>query len=415
MAKQGETAPGQQEAAIAQIRLEDVKCAPYNPRKMNKTEFEKLKNSIKEFGCVRPLIINKRTGNLVSGHQALKAARELGMESLPALHIDVSEEREKILNIALNRISGAFDDRLLAEALKDISKGNENIFLSGLDEREIRALMETAVKQEADLKDMGAAPKRAMTGDIWKLGEHRLICGDSLDAKNVNRLFAGEKAGMIFTDPPYGVGYGSKQSISSQRGGKKWDMVLNDDKTGKDYAKFISGFLRSSREILKADASIYACSNAKHLIEMQSSFREEGVYFTMPLLIWAKEAPLINWNGYHPQYEVIIYGGEGAKPTGPNSRWFGPRNETDVWKIDRDIGNDYMHPTQKPIKLAHKAISNSSEQGEIIYDPFCGSGSTLMACEMSKRRCYMIELSPQFCDIILKRWEDYTGGKAEKL
>ena len=371
--------------------------AEYNPRQLNKDQYTQLKDSIERFGLVDPLIVNKnedRKNILVGGHQRLRIAREMGMVDIPCVEVDLKLDQEKELNIRLNKNVGEWDYDSLANYF-DVGE----LMDWGFSDNELQFYED---EPEQGLIDDDEIPEveEAITkqGDIWILGDHRLLCGDATKKEDVALLMEGKKADMVFTDPPYGVMYKSSKS-----------NAISGDLS---QATIPLSFREIINSATKNDARIYICggsNNAQMYFSLFDSYCQQ-----MPkILVWVKETFVMRPNNYHSQYEFIYFGWKGKG--GGTKYWYGDRKQSDVWQFNRDSSKDYLHPTQKPTILAEKAINYSCSPEGILYEPFAGSGSTLIACEKTNRKCYGMELDPHYCDVIVKRWEEFTGKKAERV
>jgi len=399
---------------IVTIKIEQLDPAAYNPRRdlqPGDPEYEKLKKSILEFDYIDPIIWNQRTGRVVGGHQRLKILQELGYSEIEVSVVDLPEDKEKALNLALNKISGDWDLPKLKDLLQELDNGDFDIELTGFDENEIEKLMlEFYVPEDVqdDNFDAEAEAEKIIEpttqpGDIWQLGQHRLMCGDSTNRDDVLQLMDGKMAHVVFTDPPYNVDYGNHNN-------PRWGnhrKIENDNLSEADWNKFVEGWIKNVLSI--AGGAIYICMSCKEWPNVQGSFVRLGGHWSTTI-IWAKDRFVLGRSDYHRQYEPILYGW-----TESNKHfWCGDRTQGDVWRIDRP-GSSPLHPTMKPVELVGRAINNSSKPGDIIADLFGGSGTTIIAAEQTKRICYMNELDPIYCDVIVKRYEEYTGLKATKL
>ena len=382
---------------IQYYKAQDLIMAEYNPRQLNKDQYTQLKDSIERFGLVDPLIVNKnedRKNILVGGHQRLRIAREMGMVDIPCVEVDLKLDQEKELNIRLNKNVGEWDYDSLANYF-DVGE----LMDWGFSDNELQFYED---EPEQGLIDDDEIPEveEAITkqGDIWILGDHRLLCGDATKKEDVALLMEGKKADMVFTDPPYGVMYKSSKS-----------NAISGDLS---QATIPLSFREIINSATKNDARIYICggsNNAQMYFSLFDSYCQQ-----MPkILVWVKETFVMRPNNYHSQYEFIYFGWKGKG--GGTKYWYGDRKQSDVWQFNRDSSKDYLHPTQKPTILAEKAINYSCSPEGILYEPFAGSGSTLIACEKTNRKCYGMELDPHYCDVIVKRWEEFTGKKAERV
>ena len=397
---------------IRTLNIDQLVPADYNPRKKLKpgdAEYEKLKRSLQEFGYVDPVIWNERTGHVIGGHQRLQVLIDSGETEVQVSVVDLDEDQEKALNIALNKISGEWDMAALAELLDELKRTDLDLALTGFDADEVDELfrkMQTTdeVKEDdfnVDAATAGITEPVSKLGDIWQLGRHRLMCGDATVAADVERLMDGKKADMVFTDPPYGVEYTGGLQFKDGEVEKNNRQMIKNDESDDIYT-----------EVIPVIASIcngpcytwFADTKASKLYTAV-----EAVGDIHSLIIWVKNGGYgaLNAN-YKQKHEPCLY----WKPKGKKLNFVGPTTETTIWEICKD-GVNKLHPTQKPVELAAKAIKNHS--AGLVVDLFGGSGSTLIACEQLNRICYMMEIDPVYCDVIVKRWENFTGQKAELI
>ena len=388
---------------IKNIQIATIKLAKYNPRRdlqPGDPDYEKLKKSMREFDLVEPLVWNKRSGNLIGGHQRLKILIEQGAEMVDVSVVDLPDRKEKALNLALNKIRGDWDMPRLHDILEELDIGDFDIEITGFDDKEIETLMTQFHIPEEGLTPDDEIPEKVeticKTGDLWQLGDHRLLCGDATKKEDIERLMGGEKADMVFTDPPYGVNYEGGSNNPKKR-----------EKLEGDMSDVFSIFIpilpiknNSAMYIWFAERAGKPVFNA--LINKNWQIRA--------MIIWVKINP--HFGAYTAHYkqahEAMLYCVKGTP------KWNGATNETTIWEYPQSSRND-LHPTQKPIELCRRAIANSSNANFIVLDPFGGSGSTLIACEKLGRRCYMCEIDCHYNDIIIQRWQNYTGKQAVKL
>jgi len=386
---------------ISKIPIEKLNPAAYNPRKdlqPGDPEYEKLKRSMQEFGYVEPIVWNKRTGNIVGGHQRYKILLDMGMREVDCVVVDLDETKEKALNLALNKIQGDWDYEKLKDLLQELDTGEFDLELTGFDMDEIEDLMaQFNVPEEIVEDEVPEPPEEPITkpGDLWILGRHRLLCGDATDPEKVSKLMENQLADMIFTDPPYNVDYQGSAG-----------KIMNDNMTGDAFYHFLLDAFKNMAQKSKEGAPIYVCHADSEGLTFRSAFKEAG-WDLKQCIIWVKQHFVMGRQDYHWQHEPILYG---WKP-GAAHKFYGGRNQSTVWQIDRPMASR-EHPTMKPVNLCAKAIENSSKSGDIVIDFFGGSGSTLIATEQLNRTCYMMELDPIYCDVIIKRWENFTGQKA---
>lgn len=400
---------------IKYYKIGDINLASYNPRNINESEFSGLKESLKKFGFVDPLIYNLRTKTLVGGHARIKAAKALGMDKVPVVEVDLSLIEEKALNVTLNnqKISGHFTHSL-GEILDEIrvELGDDFFRDIKLDEIEVPPLPEEEQAEEdarADnIPEVAQNELGVAVGDIYQLGEHRLMCGDSTDLATVEKLMNGEKADMVFTDPPYGVSY---TGGNNKKTNKKLDQIMNDSLSGADLSSLFHDSLTNAALVANDSAAFYIWYSTNKSVETFSAFLKLPLK-VRAVLCWYKVNSRIGafMSQYIPNYEPCIY----AFKEGCSPQWYGPSDEKAVWQMKKEGENEF-HPTQKPVELSERAINNSSKATQIILDLFLGSGSTLIACEKTNRKCYGMELDPHYCSVIIKRWEIFTNKKAVKL
>lgn len=393
------------------MKLADLKTADYNPRiklTPGMDEYEKLKQSILEFGFVDPPIFNKRTGNLVGGHQRVTVAKDLGLcEEIEVSVVDLPLDKEKALNIALNKISGRWDDDKLALLLKELDA--DILDLSGFGEDEIQDVIEQydmrldmeneAIDDEFEI-ELPEKPK-ATLGDIYQLGNHRLMCGDSTNKEHIELLMDGDKADLLITDPPYNVNYEGKTEDSLK--------IQNDNKTSSEFYEFLKSAFDSVADYLREGASFYVWYASSEVVNFVSSLVDTN-FLVKQELIWFKNSLVLGRQDYHWQHEPCLYG---WKNDGSHM-WYGDRKQTTILEFDKPLANK-EHPTMKPVPLFDYQIKNSSKKGEKVLDVFGGSGTTMIACEQNDRCAYLMELDPRYVDVIINRWEQFTGQKAVLL
>ena len=398
---------------IEQVPIGELRPDPANPRRISDQELEALTRSIHEFGLVDPIIARREDKTVIGGHQRLLAARRLGFKTVPVIFADLSQEKARLLNLALNKISGSWDQELLARLLADLQGTPDvDLTLSGFGEDELRQLLKSLDAREKrervedfDLEEAIKAAQSAPVakrGDLWLLGDHKLMCGDSTDREAMQRLMGGSGAAMAFTDPPYNVDYGNHGGAPREA---KRRTVANDN-LGAGFEAFLE---KACRNILEfTDGAVYLCMSSSELHTLQKAFASAGGHWST-FIIWAKNTFTVGRADYQRQYEPILYGWrEGAK-----HHWCGDRDQGDVWQVDKPTSNP-LHPTMKPLPLIERAVRNSSQSGDTVLDLFLGSGSTLIACERTGRVCYGMELEPLYVDVTRMRWEAFTGEKARR-
>ena len=379
----------------------DLLPADYNPRKDLKpgdAEYEKLKRSIEQFGYVEPVIWNKTTGRVVGGHQRLKVLMDMGMTEVDCVVVEMDEDKEKALNIALNKISGDWDNDKLALLIADLQGADFDVSLTGFEPAEIDDLFKDTLKDgvKDDDFDVGAElekPTFSKAGDIWTLGHHRLICGDSTKAETYAALMGSTKANLVITDPPYNVNYEGSAG-----------KIKNDNMADDAFYNFLLDAYTQMHAAMADDASIYVFHADTEGLNFRRAFADAGFYLS-GCCIWKKQSLVLGRSPYQWQHEPCLYG---WKKNGKH-QWYTGRKETTIWEFDKPKKNG-DHPTMKPIPLLAYPIMNSTMSNAVVLDPFGGSGSTLIACEQTDRICYTVELDEKFCDVIVKRYIEQVGG-----
>jgi DNA modification methylase len=409
----------------SRIRIEYVPVAALkewdqNPRLISNEQYRLLAQNVSRYGIVDPLIVDQRN-RIVGGHQRLKVLKDLRVKTVPIVRLQLTKQDFKVLNLALNKISGEWDKEKLAPLLEELAPLPE-LDMTGFSKQEANLLIEEFRVDASDAEDRTPLiPKDAKTkpGDLHRLGDHRLLCGDCTDPASWRILMNGEKAGVVITDPPYGVNYdlGSKFVLNpvSERveHHKSWGAMEQDQSTEAALAALPLIF-----ENLTEDGVVYVCCGTKLLLGIGNWLDSNQIRYA-PFLVWDKGFAVVSWERYHAEHEFIVYCGPGSYPTQGSekirSRWFGPNNETTVWRIPIESNSFREHPTQKPVALYERAIVNSSVRGEIVVDPFLGSGTCLVAAEKHGRRAYCMEIDPRYVDVAVQRWENYSGKKAERI
>lgn len=388
---------------------------PYarNSRTHNEEQIAQIMASIKEFGFTNPILIGGDKV-IIAGHGRLLAAQRLGLTEVPVISLpDLTETQRKALVIADNKIAlnAGWDEEMLALEMKELEESDFNLDILGFSEDELKELEnfgepQTEAKSEED--EIPEAPVEPVTkrGDVWILGEHRLMCGDTTMFDDMRKLMRDDCAAMIFTDPPYNVNYGStmKDSIRYHAGTLGGRKIMNDN-LGDGFPQFLTDSL--SNLLMFCQGAAYVCMSSSELHTLYNAFITAGGKWST-FIIWAKNTFTLGRADYQRQYEPILYGWNADKP----HYWCGDRDQSDVWEYNKPVKND-LHPTMKPVELVERAVLNSSKSGNVVLDGFGGSGSTLIACEKNNRKARLMELDPKFCDVIVKRWEDYTGKKAQ--
>jgi len=392
---------------LEKIAIEKLNPAQYNPRKdlrPGDPEYEKLKKSMETFGYVEPIVWNKQTGNIVSGHQRLKVLRHQGEADIECVVVDLDGQQEKALNITLNKVSGEWDLPKLADLISELDDGMFDISITGFDAAEIEHLFSQI--HDKDIKeddfDVDGALKEPVIskpGDLWLLGRHRLLCGDSTKAETYEILMGGKQANLVVTDPPYNVNFTA--------GSKKERLIKNDHQLDGDFYQFLLAAFKNIYRHLADGGALYVFHADTEGLNFRNAVREVGFHLS-GVCVWVKDSLVLGRSDYQWQHEPIIYA---WKPTGRH-RWYADRKQTTVWQFDRPK-RSAEHPTMKPVALCGYPIRNSSAPNGIVLDPFGGSGSTLIACEQLDRTCYMAELDEKYVDVIVKRYIEQVGSDDE--
>lgn len=398
-----------------QIVLKELNSLiPYinNARTHDDAQVTQIASSIKEFGFNNPILIDK-DGGIIAGHGRLMAAKKLGLLEVPTIMLGhLSDIQRKAYILADNRIAlnSGWDNELLALELQDLDS-EIDLSLLGFNADELDALLNPieltdGLTDEDAVPDVPAIPHTVL-GDVWLLGKHRVMCGDSTIIDAVEKLMDGQKADMVFTDPPYGMSYGGGRAQGNhslnKRGGvvvKAHGMILGDDKTGNDLIQLIRDALLSAVTTSKSGSATYVCFPWRTYSEFEAAMLECGLEASA-CIVWDKKSIGLGNANYRPQHEFIFYCKGGA--------WFGDKAQSDVWYMSRGATGQYVHPTQKPVELIEKALNNSTKSGDTVLDVFGGSGSTLIAAEKTGREARLMELDPKYVDVIIKRWQEFTG------
>lgn len=419
--------------------IDDIRPYESNPRQ-NDQAVAAVAASLKEFGFRQPIVVDE-DGVIIVGHTRWKAAKKLALTKVP-VHVakDLTPEQIKAYRIADNQTNtlADWDYELLPIELKDLQAADYNLDLLGFDAEELGRLLDPAVKEGlCDPDDVPAPPDEAITrpGDLWILGNHRLLCGDSSKAGDVDRLLDGASIHLVNTDPPYNVGVASRSNnaiaasrdrpigqqgmdIAIRKGEHKVDKKLrakdralvNDFISDEEFARLLRAWFGNIRRVLLPGRAFYIWGGYSNIWNYPNALKECELYFSQ-MIIWVKEHPVLTRKDFMGNHEWSFYGWrEGAA-----HKFFGPANITDVWSVKKVNPQSMVHLTEKPVELAVRAIQYSSQTGENVLDLFGGSGSTLIGCEQTGRSAFLMEIDPLYCDVIVQRWEQFTGQKAERV
>ncbi|MBH5299861.1 DNA modification methylase [Corynebacterium silvaticum] len=390
---------------IKQLPIGDLKPADYNPRKDLKpgdADYEKLKRSLTEFGYVEPVIYNATTGRVVGGHQRLKVLADLGHDAVDCVVVELDETREKALNVALNKISGEWDEDKLAWLIADLDASDFDVELTGFDDTEIQAMIGSLDDGdiEDDDYDLTAALEAASfveRGDIWAVGRHRLVCGDATNPDDVATLMDGKSANLVLTDPPYNVAFESSDGLK----------IKGDKQSDSAFFEFLLAAFTNMSAVLEKGGSAYVFHADTEGLNFRKAFTEAGFKLS-GCCIWVKDSLVLGRSPYQWQHEPVLFGWK----QGGKHKWFADRKQTTIWRFDKPRRNA-DHPTSKPLDLLAYPIRNSTQANAVVLDLFAGSGSTLMAAEETDRICYCMELDEKYASVILRRYAEATGDAAE--
>ena len=394
---------GKGQITTKQYPIEQLIFAEYNPRQLTKDQYQGLKDSITRFGLVDPVIVNKhkdRKNIIVGGHQRVKVAKDLGFKDVPCVEVSLTLDKERELNIRLNRNTGEWDWDSLANYF-DVSDLLEWGFTDDDLQFKEPELVEGKIEDD-EIPEVEEAITKI--GDMWILGKHRVLCGDATKKEDVEQLMEGQKADMVFTDPPYAL-FGNSTGVAG----------ITDDKMVRPFFRDIFIMCRNNTKLY---SHIYVCCDWHSAFSLEGVARESKLT-SKNLCIWDKGDGGVGAM-YQHCYEMIWFFANspiatkthGVKKTGKGERTI--NGKPNIWRHNRAT-SDRQHNAQKPVEMIANAINNSSERSDKCIDLFLGSGSTLIACEKTNRKCYGMEIDPHYCDVIVKRWEEYTGNKAERI
>ena len=383
-----------------EMQLVDInKLIPYvnNARTHNAQQINKLRSSLREFGFINPVIID-RDFNVIAGHGRIMAAKEEGINEVPCVFVDyLTEAQKKAYILADNRMAmdAGWDEELLKVEIEALQAEDFDLSLTGFDESELAGFFDTADDAKDDDFDVDAElekPPVTKSGDLWLLGNHRLLCGDSTKEENYTLLMNGKKANLVVTDPPYNVNY---QGTAGK--------IKNDNLENDKFYQFLFDAFTCMEKAMANDASIYVFHADTEGLNFRKAFADAGFYLS-GTCIWKKQSLVLGRSPYQWQHEPCLFG---WKKNGKH-RWYSDRKQTTIWEFDKPKKNG-DHPTMKPVPLIAYPIKNSSMSNCIVLDPFGGSGSTLIACEQTNRICHTIELDEKYCDVIVKRYIEQAG------
>ena len=401
-----------------------LRLTDYNPRAMSEKELADLERSVDEFGLVDPIIVRRAGKQIIGGHQRLVVAQSLNLDRVPVIFLDISEQQAKLLNLALNKISGDWNEQKLGELLRELDVlPDRDMSVTGFDDDETKAHL--AALEAADLRDqeedfdvdaaMEAARKksRIKSGQVWTLGRHRLLCGDATSTEDIDKLLASDPVHLVVTDPPYNVDYQPEGAPSGRTGRRRrkggqsppLGPIENDRSSPEDYQQFLNDAFRNLAGTLRESGAWYIFGGTGTFVQYSQAFDAAGLHLSS-VIVWDKGSMVLTRKDFHSQYELLFYGWADGKP----HSFFGGRSQTDIWTASRDTERERQHPTQKPIELIERTVENSSRPGQTVLDPFVGSGTAIIACERKGRRCLAMEIDPRFCEVTIRRWEPLSSS-----
>ena len=396
---------------VKSISLTALHPAPWNPRSITEERFQNLCDSIRadpDFLWHRP-VLAQADGTIYAGNMRYRAAQALGMETIPAVVEDVSDRLARERALRDNAQWGEWEEEELASLLARLGSEDSNLDILGFDERDLQRLLDSieCPPALADPDDVPALPDEpeAKPGDLWLLGDHRLLCGDATSTRDVATVMADEQAVCLWTDPPYGVDY---------EGGTKRKLTLRND-SAEGLGRLLEDSFAAMDAVLASGAAVYVAHPAGALsVTFGSRFLAQG-WRLHQTLVWVKDSFVIGHSDYHYRHEPVLFGykaSQGRRGRGSGG-WYGGNDCSSVFEVPRPKASP-DHPTSKPVALVEAMVKNSSRSGDVVLDGFLGSGSTLIACERAGRRCFGLEIDPRYVDVAVRRWEAYTGQKAEK-
>ena len=398
---------------IEMVNIEQLIPYARNSRTHSDAQVAQIAASIKEFGFTNPVLVDGE-GSIIAGHGRVLAARKLGMDTVPVIRLNyLTEAQRRAYVIADNKLAlnAGWDNEMLALELAELGDLGFDLELTGFSDEEIKALMPVEVEGLTDEDAVPEAPEQPVTveGDVWVLGKHRLMCGDSTSVDAVEKLMDGALADLVVTDPPYGVSYADKNSSlnASGRGNCIQTPIKNDHLQGDELKDFFLASFSSMFIAMKPGAPFYVFAPQGGEQMMMMMMMQEACLPVRHELIWVKNNHVLGRADYHYKHEPVLYGWK----NGAGHPWYGDRNKFSIWHVDKPMQSK-LHPTMKPVELVEIPIQNSSKGQDLVIDLFGGSGSTLIACEKTGRIARLMELDPKYCDVIIKRYIEFTGQQA---
>lgn len=401
---------------IQTVPIIEINPAVYNPRidlQPGDSDYEKLKKSIDEFGYLEPLVWNQRTKTLISGHQRFKILLAHGVQEVEVSVVDLPIQKEKQLNLILNKVRGDWDEEKLADVLKELSAIPDfNIEETGFDLAEVSEIFDAncaVIDDDFDPDAEFASVEKPVTqfGELIELGKHRILCGDSANPEALKKLMAGCKVNLADFDMPYNVNYmgGDRPTADGRpKDSKEWERIYSDNMPQAEYESWMRKILENVKQYLHPGSAIYIWQGHRQFPPMYQILLELDFHISC-VIAWVKESAAISYADYSFQSEQCLYGWLNGAP----HYFAGSPGESNVWRVKREPTKSYEHPTQKPVALRQRSVRNSSKIGDIVLDTFLGSGSILLACEALNRRCFGIEIDPKYCDVVVRRYLKLVG------
>ncbi len=427
---------------IEMVNIDDVKEYANNPREITDAAVEAVAQSIRTFGFKNPCLLDK-DNVLIAGHTRVRAARKLGMKQVPAIRVDdLTPEQVNAFRVADNKLHelATWDVELLPLELSALRDADFDLSVLGFDQEELAKLLEGDVQEGlTDPDAVPAPPDEPITrkGDLWLLGNHRLLCGDSSIAADVDRLLDGARIHLVSTDPPYNVCVAPRSNnavamaiaTGDKSGQQGMDIAIrkgahattekmrpkdrplaNDFVSDEEFARLLRAWFGNIQRVLEPGRAFYIWGGYSNIWNYPNALRDCELYFSQ-MIIWVKEHPVLTRKDFMGNHEWCFYGWK----EGAAHKFFGPANISDVWSVKKVTPQSMVHLTEKPVELAVRAIQYSSLQGENVLDLFGGSGSTLIGCEQTGRKAYLMEIDPLYTDVIVRRWQEFTGKKADRI
>lgn len=389
---------------IEQVSITEIKPYDHNPR-INDDAVNAVANSIKEFGWQQPIVVDK-SGIIIAGHTRLKAAKKLNLKNVPVVYANsLTCEQVKAYRLADNKSGeiATWDEDLLNQELKSILNLDMTEFGFG----ELDQILDEQDAEDDNFDEKLPEEPKSKLGQVYQLGRHRLMCGDSTKLSDVQKLMDGASADLLLTDPPYNVNYSEKHIHDKDSKKRKYSKIANDNLEESEFHTFLKSALTNARKNMRSGAAFYIWFAAAESINFYDAIKSAGLEVHQQL-IWEKNNMVLSRLDYQPQHEPCLYGWV----KGSTHSWYSDRKQTSVLHFDKPIKSD-LHPTMKPIPLFDYLIKNSSKRDEVILDLFAGSGTTVMACEQNNRTAYLMEYDPRYVDVIIDRWQKYTGQTAK--